>query len=64
MKELVIELINDTNVSINDDYFFLDDILNKLNNNDDFIQIRNNIFAKNEIRKISVRDIPTTKEEE
>lgn len=63
MKELVIELINDINVSINDDYFFLDDILNKLNNNDDFIQIRNNIFAKNEIRKISVRDIPTTKEE-
>lgn len=63
MKELTIELINDTKVSIVRDFYWLENILKELNAREDFIQIGDYIFAKSEIRKIELRDLPEKVEE-
>ena len=63
MKELIIELINDTKISVVKDYYWLDNLLKELNAREDFIQIENHIFAKSEIRKIELRELPEKVEE-
>ena len=57
MKKLIIKLIDDTSVTVNNDYIWIDRVFNDLNDNNDFIRIENNLFSKNEIKHIYVEDV-------
>ena len=57
MKKLIIKLIDDTSVTVNNDYIWIDRVFNDLNENNDFIRIENNLFSKNEIKHIYVEDV-------
>lgn len=57
MKKVTVRLIDGMGVIIQDKYIWEDIIFNQLNDNNDFIRINNNIFAKNAINNILIEDI-------
>ena len=58
MRKIIFELLNDKRILIEDDFAWIDNIADQLNNNNDFIRINNYIFNKSEIRSVEIKDIP------
>ena len=57
MRQIVVRLIDNKRVIIRPEYIFEDTIFNRLNDNNDFIQIDNNMFAKTAINHIYIEDV-------
>lgn len=63
MRQIVVRLIDSKRVIIRPEYIFEDIIFNRLNDNNDFIQIDNNMFAKSAINHIYIEDVEDVEEE-
>ncbi len=55
-KKMLIHLMNEKIIEIEEDYIFLDNIFNKMNNNDSSVNFKNYIIPKSSIYYIEVVD--------